>query len=447
MKKVVSALVAICLCLSCFTACSNAQQNSSKKPESSKSTASGKVSSETSVEKAKVVFWDLAWGQDDYLNAAEKLVEQFNEEHSDIVLEYQAIPWDGYLQNFTTAIASDAGPDMSTGGGSMQHLFATMGEILTLDPIIEAWEREGTLDDIDPIALSLIRYDGKQIGIPWQFDPRMMWYNTELFEQAGITELPANLDEFKAALQKLQGSGVKNPFVLDGKGGYEALSFWQSIAFEFGGGMVEDGKVIVDSAESKQAFSYIKDLMENGLIPQDVAGWSADDAKTQFLQGNAGVIWGTGDIKVQAQQQAADMADKLAILPRITSLTINPANSIMGYNKTENKEATLEAIKWWSENELPLFTDGKLGKIPARKSFMEDPAVVGTGSNQEIIEKIVPNSVGNGYPNSELFPQYQTIMGDLLITNAFQELLLTETSVDNVAAKAKEEIEAIMEAK
>ena len=48
---------------------------------------------------------------------------------------------------------------------------------------------------------------------------------------------------------------------------------------------------------------------------------------------------------------------------------------------------------------------------------------------------------------SELFPQYQTIMGDLVITNAFQELLLTETSVDNVAAKAKEEIEAIMEAK
>lgn len=435
MKKLVTSLLAICLCAGSMVGCGDNQNETS-----------GNVSEGTSSEKAKVVFWDMAWGQEDYLNAANKLVEKFNSEHPDIVMEYQSIPFDGYVQNFTTAIASGVGPDMSTGGGSMQHLFAAMGEILALDPIIEQWEEEGTIDDIDSIALSLIRYEGKQIGIPWQYDPRMMWYNIDLFEQAGISDMPSNLEEFKGALQKLKDAGIKNPFIFDGKGNYETLSFWQSVAFEYGGGLVKDGEIIVDSDASKQAFSYIDGLMSDGLIPQDIAGWSADDATAQFLQGNAGVIWGTGDIKVRAQQQAVEMADKVAILPRVTKKTINPANSIMGYNKTANKEATLEAIKWWSENELPLFTEGKLGKVPARKSFMEDSAVVETGSNQEIIEKIVPDSVGNGYPNAELYPQYQTIMGDLVITNALQQMLLTDTSIDDIAAAAKDEIADIMEA-
>lgn len=444
MKKTISLLLALVLSVSMAGCAGQSPDASSQSVEASSSQAETSSTAAETVPTGEVLFWDMVQS-DAYLETAQGLCEKFSQENPTIKLTYQSIPWDGYVQNFTTAIASGAGPDMSTGGGSMQHLFAAMGEILPLDPIIDEWKEEGKLDDFDPIALSLIRFNGKQIGIPWQYDPRMLWQNTEAFAKAGITELPKDLESFRQTLITLKNSGVKNPFIISGTDHFALLSFWQMIAFQFGGGLMKDGQIIVDSPESIKAFAYIKQLMDDGLIPKDIAGWNANDTDAQFLQGNGAIAWGTGDMSVKAQNQAADMVDKIAILPRVTDKTINPANSIMAYSKTKNPEATLYTLKWWSENNESLFTDGQLNKIPVRKSFMENPAIGVDATKKAIMSLVIPNSVGNGFPNAELYPQYQVIMGNGVITEAMQKMLLSGATPESVAAEAKVQIQQILE--
>ena len=50
--------------------------------------------------------------------------------------------------------------------------------------------------------------EGKQYAIPYTFGSEGIWYNTELYEQAGITTLPETLPELEAANDKLRALGV-----------------------------------------------------------------------------------------------------------------------------------------------------------------------------------------------------------------------------------------------
>ena len=61
-------------------------------------------------------------------------------------------------------------------------------------------------DTVNPGAMSIYQYNGKQYGIPWDMGMIGFWYNKELFQKAGITTPPTNWDEFLAAIPKLQGS-------------------------------------------------------------------------------------------------------------------------------------------------------------------------------------------------------------------------------------------------
>jgi len=49
---------------------------------------------------------------------------------------------------------------------------------------------------------------GKQYAIPYTFGSEGIWYNTELYAQAGITTLPETLPELEAANAKLRALGV-----------------------------------------------------------------------------------------------------------------------------------------------------------------------------------------------------------------------------------------------
>ena len=50
--------------------------------------------------------------------------------------------------------------------------------------------------------------DGKTYAVPFTFGIEGFWYNTDLFEQAGIDAPPTTLDELKDAVAKLKDAGI-----------------------------------------------------------------------------------------------------------------------------------------------------------------------------------------------------------------------------------------------
>ncbi|OCN02658.1 hypothetical protein A7X67_18945 [Clostridium sp. W14A] len=68
---------------------------------------------------------------------------------------------------------------------------------------------ESFMKDIDPQFLQSVKLDGKVTGYPFLVQSHSFIYNKKLFQQAGITALPATLDEYKSACEKLQAKGIQ----------------------------------------------------------------------------------------------------------------------------------------------------------------------------------------------------------------------------------------------
>ena len=90
-------------------------------------------------------------------------------------------------------------------------------------------------DTINPGAMSIYAYNGKQYGVPWDMGMIGFWYNKALFEQAGITTPPATWDDYLAAVQKLRGAGI-DPLAIAGKDKWPSMHLWTYLVLRTGGG-------------------------------------------------------------------------------------------------------------------------------------------------------------------------------------------------------------------
>lgn len=67
------------------------------------------------------------------------------------------------------------------------------------------------MKNINPSFLKSVTLDGKVTGYPFLVQSHSFIYNKKLFQQAGITELPTTLDDYKSVCEKLQAKGIQ-PF-------------------------------------------------------------------------------------------------------------------------------------------------------------------------------------------------------------------------------------------
>ena len=84
-------------------------------------TTTGQEEAAAPAAEVKVVeFWDMVWGPPEYVDTGNKLVAQFNEEHTDMQATYQSTPWTNWYQTFLTAIGSGTAPDCSRRSARMR---------------------------------------------------------------------------------------------------------------------------------------------------------------------------------------------------------------------------------------------------------------------------------------------------------------------------------------
>ena len=73
--------------------------------------------------------------------------------------------------------------------------------------------------------------EGKTYGLPYSFGIEGFWYNTELFEQAGISETPTTLEELYEAIDALKAEGI-TPIAVGAGDGWPAAHYWYNFALK-----------------------------------------------------------------------------------------------------------------------------------------------------------------------------------------------------------------------
>ena len=91
-------------------------------------------------------------------------------------------------------------------------------------------------DTINPGAMSIYAYNGKQYGVPWDMGMIGFWYNKDAVRRRpAITAPPATWDEYLAAVEKLKAAGI-DPLAIAGKDKWPSMHLWTYLVLRNGGG-------------------------------------------------------------------------------------------------------------------------------------------------------------------------------------------------------------------
>jgi multiple sugar transport system substrate-binding protein len=392
-------------------------------------------------EVTTVEFWDMVWGPPEYVDTGNKLVAQFNEEHTDMQATYQSTPWSNWYQTFLTAIGSGTAPDCSTGAGYQAVQFYDQGAVVPVDHIIDEWKADGDSEDFLPGTIERLQYDGHYMALPWQIDIRIPWIRTDFLEETGLP-MPTNWAELDAVLEAMTGGDRYGIVGANDTGGSHYLFM---LMFNNDGGLfTEDLQLDVMYERNVEALEYFSNWVAKGWMHPGSAGFTGDDATRAFGQGFAGVRVNNPNYPAALP----DIADKLAPMevlksPNDSVGTISWVNNMMLYAQAEKPEAASAFLKWWSKNQLPLWTEGHMTQIPVRKSFTTDAFFQDNANLVKVLNDWVPIGKGTAERGEGIFPALNEVEGEGVMQTLTQDLLQGKSVMESLTA-AEERIKSIV---
>lgn len=384
-------------------------------------------------------FWDQIWGPPEYVETAQKLVDQFNASQSDIHVTYRSVPWANWYETYVTAIASGSAPDLSTGAAFMAVQFASMGEIYPVDELVNQMTADGTINDFATGTLDAMKYGGHYVALPWNIDIRTLFYRKDLLAAKGITP-PTTWDELRAAAKAATGNGK---YGLVAGGDNSGAQWIESMAINNGGGLFDtDGKPALNSGRALEALEFLGGFAADGSLNPASAGYASEDAVASFLKGDAAFLLNSPGLRARAGTENLEMLPPIAG-PHGDKGTIFWANNVMVYKQSKNPAEALTFLKWWSVNQLPLWTEGHACCMPARNSFLQDPYFQNNADVKFTIENYLPIAKTLSASVGGTFPQLNTIEGDGFLFSLSQKIW-QGASVPDAAATAQARLEEIM---
>jgi raffinose/stachyose/melibiose transport system substrate-binding protein len=251
-----------------------------------------------------------------------KAIEKFRAEHPDIIIEEDVLAHDAYEIKIKTLASGNELPDIFSMKGSMMRAFAANGLLMPVEGILDTdpeWKNSFLDDVFDDFIL-----DGTIYGVPYQMNvTHLIYYNTDLFKQAGINSFPKTWDEFLAAIDALKAIGVV-PIALGNKAAWVAEScILSTLGDRFTGTewfeSIRDGKgAKFTDPEFIQALEAFQDLANRGAFNSDLNSIDNFQQQAMYMNGQAAMfmegIWALPTLLDKAPQEIIDVTD-LAILP------------------------------------------------------------------------------------------------------------------------------------
>ncbi|MBF0670964.1 MAG: ABC transporter substrate-binding protein [Salinibacterium sp.] len=311
----------------------------------------------------------------------QQMVDEFNAEHDNITVESNTMQWADFYQRLPAAVTAGEGPDVGVMHLDQLATMAARNVILPLDDL--AGGLELTEDDFTEEVWDAAIYNDQRYGIPLDVHSLAMYYNTEHFAAAGITEAPTDEASFADALAKLKAAGYEQPFWMPSL--WPAHLMELSLLWQFGGEpySLDSPEATFDSEAGVQGLTWMRSMVDEGYSPSDVA---ADSQYIAFKNGETSITW-------DGIWQINDLTDSglpfaAAPIPTIGDEPAVWANSHHFFLPRQDDEDKLAAaqvfIAWMSEHSGDWAGSGL---IPARLS-VRDSGVLDGMVQQTIAEQI-----------------------------------------------------------
>jgi multiple sugar transport system substrate-binding protein len=224
----------------------------------------------------------------DQLADYERLARTFNEANPDIAVRVRQLGLDELSQGLSVADVLNGpewGMDVLLTDSDLLPDLVQSGLVADLQPTLDA-SRTLQEDEFLAPVLDLLRWHGNVYGLPVEVDPWVMFYNRDLFDEAGVSYPPAGWrwDGFLTMAHSLGASGVvRFPF---GSSPSQVTPF----VYQNGGTLVDDPlaptlATLLDPATVEAVRWYANLALVEAVMPtpEDLTGYATQVGRRQTI--------------------------------------------------------------------------------------------------------------------------------------------------------------------
>jgi multiple sugar transport system substrate-binding protein len=352
----------------------------------------------------------------------EQMVEQFNSEHDNIKVESNTMQWAEFYQRLPAAVKAGEGPDVGVMHLDQLSTNAARGVIVPIDDLAD--QLGLTADDFTEEVWDAGIYDDARYGIPLDVHSLAMYYNTDHFATAGITEPPTDAASFEDALAKLKAAGFATPFWMPTRWPSHLIDL--TLIWQNGEEPYSEDAANYDSEAGIEALTWQRSIVEQGYSPADVA---IDSQYVAFKNGETSItwdgIWQINDLTDSGLPFAAAPIPTIGDEPAVWA---NSHNFFLPKGVEGDKaNAAKVFIAWMSEHSGDWAGSGM---IPARLSVRDSGVLDGT----------VQGPIAEQIDNMRFLPPIPgigTVQADTLEVAVADGILGTQSPEDAMKAAAK----------
>lgn len=275
------------------------------------------------------------------------LIDSFEEQNPEMSVELQVIDWDRIDQHVTTLVQNRDEPDILN-----LNKFADYAADDLLHPAQDVVS-EDVLDDFLPGFADNSTFEGTQYGLPFIASSRLFFYNTELFDEAGLDGAPEAWEEVNDYAEQISETGAVGYGLPLGP--EEAQAEFQMWINGNGGHWVDDqNNWTINSEENVEALEFLDGMVDAGLTQPNPATTDRADMFNAFAQGEVGMLNGAVFLPGIISDQNPDLEYEIAPIPSNEghpSTTLGVQDYLMAFDNPGNEETVQAFLDFVYETE------------------------------------------------------------------------------------------------
>jgi multiple sugar transport system substrate-binding protein len=305
----------------------------------------------------------------------EDQLAKFEEENPDIKVEVTSLPWGQAFEKLATMVQGGQIPDVVEMPDRWMALYANNEQLVDLKPYMDQWDNTAQLTDAAREFGSVIA--GKTHMIPYGFYLRAMFWNKQLFEEAGLDRPPETMDEFMAFSKKIAQQGGKYGYCL--RGGPGATNGYIMMMLNFLGEnkyFDEKGQSTLDNPEAVKGLQFLVDMYQNGYVPRDSVNWGFNEIVAGFYSGTCAMLDQDPDALIAIKERMPEEDFAVAPMPLGPHGKSFPTIGYAGWSMFEasdHKDEAWKLISYLSSPAANLEWSKFVGVIPIYKGAEQDP--------------------------------------------------------------------------
>ncbi|MCM8553660.1 sugar ABC transporter substrate-binding protein [Streptomyces sp. STCH 565 A] len=370
------------------------------------------------------------------------------EKETGIKVKLEVVPWSDLLNRILTATTSGQGPDIMNIGNSWSASLQATGALLPWDA--ENFGKIGGKDRFVDAALASTGVKGQDpAAIPLYSMSYALYYNKQMFADAGITEPPATWDELVEAGKKVSGGGK---WGLGAEGSNLSNNIHQIFVLAKQRGadfFTADGKPDFTSDGAVAAVKQYVDLMaEDKVVAPGNAEYAQNQSLSDFAKGRtAMVLWQTASATFKSMGMKDDeWGVAPAPVQSGTPGSGTATNSMVAginmavFKNTDNIDGATSFVNFMTSDAEQKILNKAYGSIPSVEAAQTDPAF-NTEATAVLRETLADSAAA--LPQVPDVSQFETAVGTAvkeLFADAAAGRAVTTESVKEKLTKAQQQM-------